>query len=71
MDNEKLIQRAKQEEKREARERLKRTSRYWPVILIATVAIGGLAFLMLDPMRGIVCTIVSFIASVIIVEHFS
>jgi hypothetical protein len=61
----------RQEEKRKEWEHFKRTCRNWPVISIITVAFGGLAFLMLDPMRGIVCTIIAFIASVVFVEHFS
>lgn len=74
MDDEMVTPWAKQqkrEEKRKARERFWRTCRYWPIISMTTVAFGGLAFLMLDPMRGIICTIVAFIASVIVVEHFS
>ena len=59
------------DEERKAKERFRRTCRYWPIISMATVAFGGLAFFAFDPVRGIVCTIVVFIGSVIVVEHFS
>jgi hypothetical protein len=64
-------EREQQEEKRKAREHFKRTCRNWPMIAMATGAVGGLAFLVLDPTRGIICTIMAFVASALVVEHFS
>ncbi len=70
-DLKKFIPWAEQEEKRKARERFRRTCRYWPIISMATIVFGGLSFLMLGSIRGMVFTIVTFVASVIVVEHFS
>ena len=57
---------AEREEKRKARERFRRTCRYWPIISMATIVFGGLSFLMLGSIRGMVFTIVTFVASVIV-----
>jgi hypothetical protein len=73
-DRETIIQWTKQErqeEKWKERDRFRRMCCSWPVISMTTIVFGGLAFLMFDPMRGMVCTIVAFVGSVIVVENFS
>jgi hypothetical protein len=61
--------REQQGEKRKAREHLKRTCQAWPMIAIATIPFGWLAFVTLDPTLATFYTILVLIASVLVVEH--
>lgn len=62
--------REEEEKKRKDREQVRRTIRAWPVIAVATIPFGWLAFVTLDPTSAIVCTITDVVVVLLIVEHF-
>jgi hypothetical protein len=63
--------REEQDEKRKARDRFRRTCQAWPMIAVATAPFGWLAFSTLDPTLAIFCTILVFLAAVLVAEHLA
>lgn len=63
--------RQQQEERLKEREHFRRTSRAWPMIAVATIPFGWLAFMALDPVFATFCTAVVLITSVLVAEHYT
>ena len=57
------------EEGRKEREHFRRTCRAWPIIAVATIPFGWLAFMALDPVLATFCTAAVLITSVLVAEH--
>jgi hypothetical protein len=53
------------------RKRFKRTLEAWPLIAVATVPFGWLAFITLDPTLATFCTAAVFLTAVLVAEHLA
>jgi hypothetical protein len=63
--------RQQQEEKRTAREHFRRTCQAWPIIAVATIPFGWLAFIALEPTLAAFLTALVFGAAVLVAEHLA
>jgi hypothetical protein len=61
--------REQQEEKRKAKEHFTRTLRAWPMVMVAVVPFGALAYFTLDPIRAIIATVGVLVLAVLVAEH--
>jgi small-conductance mechanosensitive channel len=59
------------EEKQKEREHFKRTLRAWPMIAVAVVPFGWLAFAKLDATAATVSTVALLVVAVLVAEHLS
>jgi undecaprenyl pyrophosphate phosphatase UppP len=70
----KVIRWATQQEadgKERTREQFKRTLRAWPMIVVAVVPFGWLAFATLDATKATFCTALVVVAAVLVAEHLA
>jgi hypothetical protein len=73
-DWKKVVQWAAREqagEKKKTREHFKRTLRAWPMIAVAVVPFGWLAFATLDVTLATFCTAIVVVVAVLVAEHLA